>query len=468
MKKLLFLPAVLLLTILAVSSLNAQCENWNDSARKSEAEDAHVVYRSLIKGKSIEDLQNMGAEEFKTTFDNWKLAYDLAPAADGKRASHYSDGRKIYMAMLKKETDDAKKKEYADIIKRLYDEQMKCYGNEGFLQGRKGFDMFYSLGDGYSLASFETLKKSVEKGGNDTEYIVFDPLTKIMVYLYTSKQITREQVIEVFDKADGVIKHNIENNKDYGQYYKDVDAIVAANFKDVAGEVFDCQYFKNRLLPKYHENPENIDVIRYVYGILADQDCDEEDPEMVELKTKYEVIAKAINDSLELVRRVENPLYDAAQLQKEGEYDKAIARYKEGIKSSDDNDAIAQAYYSIAFIQTWQKGQYQTARSNARKAADLKSGWGKPYILIGDMYAKSSRSCGDDWNARLAILAALAKYRYAKSIDSEVADEANKRIGSYAAARPERQEGFMRNISEGSKAKVKCWIGETVTVEFKD
>jgi tetratricopeptide (TPR) repeat protein len=468
MKKLLFLPAVFLLTILAVSSLNAQCENWNDSARKGEAEDAHVVYRSLIKGKQVDDLVNMGAEEFKTTFDNWKVAYTLAPAADGKRASHYSDGRKLYLAKFKKETDEAKKKEYADVIRRLYDEQMVCYSNEGFLLGRKGFDMFYVLGDGYSMDTYETLKSSVEKGGNATEYIVFDPLTKIMVYQYQAKQLTREQVIEVYDKVEGVIKYNIENNKNYSEYFEDVDAIVAANFKDVAGEIFDCNYFKKRLLPKYKENPENIDVIRYVYGILSDQDCDEGDAEMLELKNKYEVIAKAINDSLELVRRQENPLYDAAQLQKEGKYNEAIDRYNEGIESSEDNDAIAQAYYSIAFIQTWQKGQYQTARSNARKAADLKPGWGKPYILIGDMYAKSSRSCGDDWGSRLAILAAISKYRYAKSIDSEVAEEANKRIGSYAGARPEKQEGFMRGVSAGQKAKVPCWIGETVTVEFRD
>lgn len=221
-------------------------------------------------------------------------------------------------------------------------------------------------------------------------------------------------------------------------------------------------------MPKYHENPENIDVIRYVYGTLSNQNCDENDPEMLELKAKYEVIAKAINDSLELVRRQENPIYDASQLQQEGKYREAIDRYQEGIESTDDNESKAQAYYSIAFIQTWQFEQFQSARSNAQKAANLKSGWGKPYILIGDMYAKSSRSCGDDWDARLAILAALAKYRYARSIDPESADDANKRIGNYSAARPEKQEGFMRGVSEGQKARVGCWIDEVVTIEFND
>ena len=35
----------------------------------------------------------------------------------------------------------------------------------------------------------------------------------------------------------------------------------------------------------------------------------------------------------------------------------------------------------MAFIQTWELGQYGAAIRNAREAASLKSGWGKPYIL---------------------------------------------------------------------------------------
>lgn len=175
MKKLLYLTAVLLFTTLAVSTLNAQCGNWEDSPRKSEAEDAHVVYRSLMKGKQVAELDNMGPEEFKTTFDHWKLAYDIAPAADGKRASHYSDGRLLMMSKFNREKDETVKKEYAQTILRLYDEQIQCYANEAYLLGRKGFDMFYILGNGYSMDTYNTLKSSLEKGGNTTEYIVFDP-----------------------------------------------------------------------------------------------------------------------------------------------------------------------------------------------------------------------------------------------------------------------------------------------------
>ena len=67
---------------------------------------------------------------------------------------------------------------------------------------------------------------------------------------------------------------------------------------------------------------------------------------------------------------------------------------------------------------------------------------------------------------RLAVLAALDKYSYAKSIDSSVADEANSRISKYNASKPTKDEAFMRGHKKGSSAKVGCWIGESVKIRF--
>ena len=54
-------------------------------------------------------------------------------------------------------------------------------------------------------------------------------------------------------------------------------------------------------------------------------------------------------------------------------YDRLLATQdKEAIEKETDNDKKAQFYYSIAYIQTYQFGQYSTARENARKAASLK------------------------------------------------------------------------------------------------
>ncbi|MDX1665949.1 MAG: hypothetical protein R3350_01915 [Saprospiraceae bacterium] len=447
--------------------LSAQCETWVDSPKREEAENAHVLYREIVKDKQPADLAKLPKEEFDRVFSFWKTTYELAPAADGQRPSHFSDGRKLFRAQMDRATDAEKKAEYGERILGLYEQQMECYGNEAFLLGRKAFDMFYMPAYGFRETTLEAFDKALEAAGDQAEYILFDPLGQLVVYLYEADKLTKEEARDYNLRMNEIADYNVENNKRYGQYYESARKVMNSHFSKIEDEIFDCAYFKNKLLPQVEENPQDLEIIRYAYTKLKQQGCDTTDVQMVDLKGKYEALASEINAKLESDRRANNPGYDAAQLQKEGKYQEAVARYREAIKVAENDDAKAQYYYSIAFIQTWQFGQYGDARRNARKASDLKEGWGKPYILIGDMYAKSSRSCGDDWDSRIAILAAMEKYRYARSIDDAIADDANRRISQYYDAMPDRQEGFMRGIQEGQRVSVDCWIGETVTVKYK-
>ena len=46
------------------ASLLAQCETWNNSPKKEEAENAHVLYRGVVKGKDAAELEQLKPEEF--------------------------------------------------------------------------------------------------------------------------------------------------------------------------------------------------------------------------------------------------------------------------------------------------------------------------------------------------------------------------------------------------------------------
>lgn len=453
---------------LSTSTAWSQCQTWNDSNRKEEAENAHVVYRPFVKDRTAEQLvSELDDANFKIAFDNWKKAYDIAPAADGQRPSHYVDGRKLYKAMMDKATDEAQKNEYAQKIIALYDEQAVCYKNEAYLAGRKAFDMFYMKPYGYSAATFETFKKAIELGGNETEYIVYDPLGMLMAYLYKSKKLNKEEFIKVYEQVDAIATHNIANNKQYGQYHEAGFQRLQSHISEIESEIFDCAYFKKKLLPQYNDNSEDLEIIKYVYNKLKVQGCDENDPDLAAIRTKYETLATEINAGLEAERRQNNPCYDATQLQKEGKYQEALARYEECLDAAGDDDAKAQVLYSMASIQVWELNNLSGGRANANRAASMKKGWGKPYILIGDIYSKMSRGSCDDWNKRLAVLAALDKYQYAKSIDGEVSDDANRRISNLSSALPTKEEGFMRKVQAGQTVTAGCGIGEQVKVRYQ-
>ncbi|PSR09290.1 MAG: hypothetical protein DA408_12805 [Bacteroidetes bacterium] len=461
------IAVVVALLLVGNTAAWSQCTNWNEIAKKGEAEDAHVVYRPYLKDKTVAEVTALAESDFNLAFANWQKAYTLAPAADGQRPTHYIDGITLYQAKIAKTEDVAQKEAFAKVIQGLYDEYLQCYPDDRkLILGRKAFDMFYSYGYGYTLETLEAVKLAIDEAGNDAEYLLLDPTGLLLVYLYEDKQIDKATVQYLYNKASAFANHNIEKGHPYKAYYESGKANMDAAIEKIASEVFDCGYFRNSLLPKYEENRNSWEAVNYVWQKLLSEGCEETDPALAPLKADYDRLYAVRKDSLDIVRRKEDPCFDGSKLQEEGKYQEALARYQECVDSTTDPEMKAQILYSMASIQTWQLGQYGTAQSNAQRAASIKSGWGKPYILMGDIISKRSSAC-DDWNRRLAAIAAIDKYSYARSIDSSVSDDAGSRIGRLSGSLPSREDGFMRKTSEGQSVTIPC-IGETVKVRFRD
>ncbi len=463
------LAAVLLVGLWTNQSI-AQCTNWNElgAAQKDEAENAHVLYRDFVKAK-----------DYASAFPEWKKAYELAPAADGQRDWHLTDGIEIHLNLFKSATDDAKKKEHTAKIMQLYDEAVQCLESGAitlpgttaeaqiaFLRGRQAYNMFYTLNTPYS-ETLSALEEAVKKGGNKTEYIVLDPYARIAIYMFSNEKMDKVTTQELYKQLNDIADHNIFNNETYSDYYKSAKASMNAVFAEYEAQIFDCDYFKEKLYPEYEANKDSLEIVQSVYSTLANRGCDSSATYMQEMKARGRELAIKINTERNKLRRQTDPAFDASLLYKEEKFEEALARYEEAIAQEEDPERKAQHYFSAASIQFRKLNRYSAARDYARKAAGLKEGWGQPYMMIGDMYAQTARSCGDAWEQRLAILAAIEKYAYARSIDGSVAEEANRKIGTYNGSLPEKQEGFMRGVKAGQSVRVGCWIGETVKVRFQ-
>ena len=108
----------------------------------------------------------------------------------------------------------------------------------------------------------------------------------------------------------------------------------------------------------------------------------------------------------------------------------------------------------------------QQARTYARKAAALRANWGKPYIIIGKAYMNGA--CGaNDWGKPLCYMAAVDKFRKAKSIDPAVATEVDGLISDYGGNYPAIEAAHSRAKKDGERVNTGCWINETVTLKTK-
>jgi len=276
----------------------------------------------------------------------------------------------------------------------------------------------------------------------------------------------------IYLKLNDIADYNIENNKSYSAYYKQGKESMNGTFAQIESDIFDCAYFKNKFKPQYRANPDSTELLKYFYNRLVQQGCSDEDPFVSELKVRYENIIGAENEAKLAAYYAENPGDHGIALFKEGKFSEALAKFEKAIKlekkGAGDDDKLADYYFYMASIEFRQLNRYSAAREDARAAAHLRSGWGQPFMLIGDMYASTSNSCGSDaFEKQLAVIAAIDKYAYAKSIDSSLAGEAGSKIAKYSAYLPDKEEAFMRKINEGDAMTVPCWIGETVRVRFK-
>jgi len=465
MKKLVsWLPFAFLSFAAFLQSAGAQnpCLKWTESVRQEEAEEAHVLYRQFLK-----------TENYEEAFKYWQKAYELAPAADGQRPFHYMDGRDFYMRMFQKETDEAKKNEYAAAILRLYDEQIQCYGNENLLLGLKTYDMFYNLRSPYPQL-LETLKRAVDNGGNNTAYTVLEPFAYVLVNLFKNKQMSVEEARKYYIAINDIADHNIAHNSEYKAYYQSAKDRMAPVLEEVDKDLFDCEYFKKKFEPLFRANPGDFEAMKYYYNKMVYQGCPETDPLVAEIKAAYETLTAKINAEKLAAYYAENPGAHAKAFYDEGKYNQALDKYEEAIRKEEskgaqaDNELLSSYYFSMASILGRKLDRYSAARDYAYKAAKLRSNWGQPFMLIGDLYAETSSSCGAEaWDHHVAVLAAIEKYAYARSLDPAVADEANEKIARYSRFKPMSEEGFMRGVKEGQSLKVNCWIGETVRVSFQ-
>lgn len=447
----------------------AQCGKFTDAPNPEEAETAHVLYRQDAKQKNYDE-----------AYENWRKAYDLAPAADGARDVHYTDGIKILTHKLKNSTDDAEKAKLKEEINGLYDAVVGCLESGSitlakvdvnqriaYHLGRKAFAQFYDLQTPY-VDNIKSLEVAVEKGGNETEYTVLYPYAYIAVREFMEERVTKEEARGVHKTLIDILDHNIANNEKLKDYYVQTKASVEGEFAQIEANIFDCDYFVEKIRPTYEANPDDKETIRETITVLKKRGCKEGVPLLDEVEVKWAKYAAEENARRQAEFEANNPAFMGKKAYDAGDFTGAIVKYREALGQVADPSKKADIYFRIASIQGRKLGQNNQARVSARNALKENPSLGKAYMLIGDLYAKSSKNCGKDGYSRgLAVLAAISKYRKAKSVDSSVAPDANRKIALYKGSIPTKEDVFMRGM-QGKSAKVGCWIGEMVKVEYQN
>lgn len=393
------------------------------------------VYREFFK-----------QENYDAAMESWRYVFINAPCA---REQTHLDGIVLYKRLIKAETVKVKKEALIDTLLLIYDTRFEYYKNPAIL-GRKGTDLLiYRAGDNTKI--YETFKQAIDLGGNDAEFFILSNYFKTVLKEFASNKITKEQAFEEYEKLVKIADYNIANDRNVDKY-KEARLSVDG---DLSGTLIkDCDELEKIFGPKYSADKSNKSLQDMIFNIFASKNCFDSEIflEVATIKFQTEPNAK-----LAYVLARKN--------QQAKNYTKAAEFYQKAIDMEKDSKEKANYLYDFSVLQ-FNLDNYSRARSLANEALKFNPNLGKALILIGDLYAASSGTCGGGFEGQTVFWAAVDKYQRAKSVDGSVSEEANRKIANATKYFPSKEDLFMRSLKAGDPYQVGCWIGESTTVRF--
>lgn len=389
---------------------------------------------------------------YTDAYDSWKWVFENCPASS---KNVYVRGAGMLEGLIKEVKDASRKKTLLDTLMLMYDRRIAYFGEKGYVEGEKGLKKYeYAADEKDKQDALQILKQSIATEGNKTGPILLYRYFQLNTEMYNQKLVNKEQILDLYDQLGSIIDYNLENNSpDAADYEKS-----RTNIENFFGPFASCEDLINIYAPRMKANPDDKSLTKKIVHLFERKKCLEA-PVYLEAAEKLYKFEPAASSAASLAR-----MYAA-----KGNYSKASNLYNEAIDLDSSVNKKALYHLELAELNLHKLKNYQQARVHAQRAASLRSGWGRPYIVIGDIYVASAASCGDDDFKKAAVYwAAVDKYQQAKSIDALIAEDANKRISTYSKYFPDKEAVFFRSLKEGESFTIDyCWINETTIIRIR-
>lgn len=434
------------LVILSVFSINSFAQmGKEDGSRFGHGEDSIRCVRSLSLYR-----ENVKNKSFDYALEDWKTVFDECPKAS---KNIYLDGVKIYSHLINTR-DPQEKGNLVDTLMLIYDRRIEYYKEKGKVRGRQGADLLkYRRNDGieYVKQGYGYLKESMELMGPKTSNAVLPTLLSASITLFNQGEADAKQVIEDYMAVSKIIDGLIAN-KPNDKRLQELKASLDKNF--VSEGPGECETLIEYFTEEHKTKKEDVEFLKMLTSLLRSREC-----------TDAELFFIAAKDLHILQPSAGSALNIAILARNKEKYNEAISYYNQAIELEEDTDKTADYYLEIA-IANQKLGNKVASREAARTAASVRQGFGKPYIIIGQLYADSKSECASIKLPKSIYWVAVDMFNKAKSIDPSLEETANKLISSYKAHYPNKEDAFFEGINEGDSFKVGCWINTTTIARF--
>lgn len=440
-RKILFLGAILCMSSIAFSQ-NSKC-------------DADIsVYREAFK-----QWDGKVSSANPVMISAWRRVFINCP---GYKERTLIDGTKIVNnALIRGTKDETLKEKYIDTLVMVYETRVEHFpknkaGNQvGNIKGRMGLDL---MGFPSRMEqAYNALKDAIEIDGNNSNYAFIDGYFSTTINMVKAGKLDEALIIDEYSRLMDIVDFNIKKYTEAGNE-KLLNSYTATkgNLEGGVQPYANCEDLVRIYQKKFDADPDNVELLNKIATILSARNCDKTD-----LYLAVAIKLHKLNPS------PESAYFIGKRYLADQEYSKAVSYLVEATKSSDTKSA-QQAYKYLAQIML-KEGNGEQGRVYAKKAIELDKTDGEPYMIIGYLYASSSKTCNENpLHAKAVLWAAVDKFQKAKDVDTSMAAKANEMIRDYSKMFPTSEDAFFYNVFEGDEYQVGCWINETTKARFSN
>ena len=437
LRKLFFLGAILCMSAMAF-------------AQDTDCDTDISIYREAFKqwdGKT--------ASANPIMISAWRRVFLNCPSAKERTLT---DGTKIVNNALIRGTKDAALKEkYIDTLVMVYEARIQYFPKSGIgnINGRMGLDLmaFPSRME----QAYNALKDAIDTDGNNSNYAFIDGLFSTTINMVKAGKLDEATILDEYSRLMDIVEFNIKKYTEEGnEKLLNSYTTTKGNLEGGVQPYANCEDLIRIYQKKFDAEPDNVELLNKIASVLSARNCDKSD-----LYLAVAIKLHKLNPS------PESAYFIGKRYLADQEYNKATSYLLEATKSEDVKSA-QQAYKYLAQIM-WKEGRGEQGRAYARRAIELDKTDGEPYMILGYIYAASSKDCNvNPLHAKAVYWVAVDQFQKAKSIDPSIAAKANEMIKEYSKLFPTSEDAFFYNVFEGDTYEVGCWINETTKARFSN
>lgn len=432
--------------LIALPSMLSAQKGVEDGSKYGHGQDSIECIRNMTISHDFVKQGN-----FSMAFPYWQKAFNDCPLAT---KNLYIDGVRIYKDLLDNANENQEIESLLDSLMLIYDRRIQYFNEKANVRGRQGVDLLrYGRNEtGNIKKAYGYLKEAIEIDKALTSEPVLASYFSSSIILYQNGIFKADVVISDYIFISDLIDKKLA--KKSSPELEDIKAAIDDNFINQGPN--NCDTIISYFAKEIEKKKEDVSFLKMLTSLLEKRNCTESELYYTALKT----LQKQTPGS-------DVALKAAILAYKKGDYNAAIDLYQQAMNLETFADKKADYYFGQAACYNVLKNKSK-ARELALHAAEIRTNWGEPYILIGQMYADSKDECSGIRLPNSIYWAAVDKFLKAKMVDPSVTERANSLIITYSPYFPNKEKAFFENVHEGDSFTVGCWINETTQARFNN